>query len=149
MLFLLLGYVLLLHGWGDTSCTIPNPSHEKLRKQNALFLFFYGVPLPPPKGTKDQGRKLAPGTGKDIIAHCRAEPSGFHSCHGKHNGVVFKGKGITNEERRAAADGNCLAMVCAVTVRGLRKSRYHLFAPGGGIVRPHPSKMQKDQGRSC
>ena len=68
-------------GGGDTLCTIPNPSHEKLRKQNALFLFFYGVPLPPPKGTKDQGRKLAPGTGKDIIAHCRAEPSGIHSCH--------------------------------------------------------------------
>ena len=81
MLFLLLGYVLLLHGWGDTLCTIPNPSHEKLRKQNALFLFFYGVPLPPPKGTKDQGRKLAPGTGKDIIAYSRAEPSGLHPCH--------------------------------------------------------------------
>lgn len=103
-------------------CTIPNPSHEKLRKQNALFLFFYGVPLPPPKGTKDQGRKLAPGTGKDIIAHCRAEPSGIHSCHGKRNGVVFKGKDITNEERRAAADGSLLAMVCGMAVRRLRKS---------------------------
>lgn len=87
-------------------CTIPNPSHEKLRKQNALFLFFYGVPLPPPKGTKDQGRKLVPGTGKDIIAYSRAEPSGLHPCHGKRNGVVFKGKGITNKERRAAADGS-------------------------------------------
>lgn len=86
--------------------TIPNPSHEKLRKQNTLFLFFYCVPLPPPKGTKDQGRKLAPGTDKDIIAYGRAEPSGLHPCHRKRNGVVFKGKGIANEERRAAADGS-------------------------------------------
>lgn len=73
-------------------CTIPNPSHEKLRKQNALFLFFYGVPLPPPKGTKDQGRKLAPGTGKDIITYSRAEPSGLHPCHRSRNSVVSKGK---------------------------------------------------------
>ncbi len=99
-------------------CTIPNPSHEKLRKQNALFLFFYGVPLPPPKGTKDQGRKLVPGTGKDIIAYDRAEPSGLHPCHGKRNCVVSKGKGIANEERRIAADGSFLAMVCGVAVRG-------------------------------
>lgn len=68
-------------GGGNTLRTIPNPSHEKLRKQSALFLFFYGVPLPPPKGTKDQGRKLAPGTGKDIIDHCRAEPSGIRPYH--------------------------------------------------------------------
>lgn len=86
---------------------------------------------------------------KDIIAYGQVEPSGLHHCHRKRNGVVFKGKGITNKERRAAADDNCLAMVCAVTVRGLRKSRYHLFAPGSGIVRPHPGKTQKDQGRSC
>lgn len=78
--------------------TIPNPSHEKLRKQNTLFLFFYGVPLPPPKGTKDQGRKLAPGTGKDIIAYSRAEPSGLHPCHRSRNSVVSKEKGITKEE---------------------------------------------------
>ena len=73
-------------------CTIPNPSHEKLRKQSALFLFFYGVPLPPPKGTKDQGQKLVPGTGKNIIAYSRAEPSGLHPCHRSRNSVVSKGK---------------------------------------------------------
>ncbi len=72
--------------------TIPNPSHEKLRKQNTLFLFFYCVPLPPPKGTKGQGQKLAPGTGKDIIAYSRAEPSGLHPCHRSRNSVVTKGK---------------------------------------------------------
>lgn len=83
---------------GDTLCTIPNPSHEKLRKQNTLFLFFYGVPLPPPKGTKDQGRKLAPGTGKDIIACSRAEPSGLHPCHRQRNSAVPKERGITKEE---------------------------------------------------
>ena len=69
-------------GGGDTLRTIPNPSHEKLRKQNTLFLFFYGVPLPPPKGTKGQGQKaLDLGTGKDIITYSRAEPSGLHPCH--------------------------------------------------------------------
>ena len=109
-------------GGGDTLCTIPNPSHEKLRKQNALFLFFYGVPLPPPKGTKGQGQKtLDPGTGKDIIAYGRAEPSGLHPCHGKRNCVVSKEKGIANEERRITADGNILAMVCGMAVRRLRK----------------------------
>lgn len=69
-------------GGGDTLCTIPNPSHEKLRKQNALFLFFYGVPLPPSQGDKRSREKaLDPGTGKDIIAYSRAEPSGLHPCH--------------------------------------------------------------------
>ena len=105
----------------DTLCTIPNPSHEKLRKQNALFLFFYGVPLPPPKGTKDQGRKLAPETGKDIITYSRAEPSGLHPCHRQQSDAIFKGKGITSKERREVADGSCLTMVCAMAVRGLRK----------------------------
>lgn len=48
-------------------------------------------------------------------------PPGFTLATGNANGVVFKGKGITNKERRVAADGSCLAMVCAVAVRRLRK----------------------------
>lgn len=93
ILFLVVGLCVAV-AWvrGDTLRTIPNPSHEKLRKQNTLFLFFYCVPLPPPKGTKDQGRKLAPGTGKDIIAYSRAEPSGLHPCHRSRNSAVSKGK---------------------------------------------------------
>lgn len=67
---------------GDTLCTIPNPSHEKLRKQSTLFLFFYGVPLPPSQGDKrSRAKALDLGTGKDIIVYSRAEPSGLHPCH--------------------------------------------------------------------
>lgn len=79
LFFWLLGYVLLLHGWGVILCVPFRTPPMKNYESKIRFSCFSTVPpLPPPKGAKDQGRKLAPGNGKDIIAYSRAEPSGLN-----------------------------------------------------------------------
>lgn len=69
-----------------------DPLLRKTTEAKDASLVFLSVPLPPLRGTKGQGRKLAPGTGKDIITYSRAEPSGLHPCHRSRNSVVSKGK---------------------------------------------------------
>ena len=74
-----------------------DPLLRKTTEAKDASLVFLSVPLPPLRGTKGQGRKLAPGTGKDIITYSRAEPSGLHPCHRSRNSVVSKGKEHTKE----------------------------------------------------